>query len=59
MEEISKLISENNKKKPTQKDMDELFDVLREEGLTEPIKKKQDKSNEDQVARPFEPEPQL
>lgn len=40
MTEISKLISKNNKKKPTQKGMDELFNVLREEGLTAPIKKK-------------------
>lgn len=59
MKEISKFISDNNKKKPSKEKIDELFDVLKKEGLTEAVKNKKDKTSEDQVAKPLDREPCL
>ena len=39
MKEIFKDISKNNKKKPSKKQIEELFEVLRQEGHATPIKK--------------------
>jgi hypothetical protein len=53
MSEISKAITANTKRRPSQKQKDELFDVLDVEGLTEPAKPKR------KIAKPSEPEPQI
>lgn len=45
MSEVTKRIYSNNRKKPSEKDIDEIFDVLREEGnvsVVDDLSKKED-----------------
>ncbi len=39
MSEIAKAIKENRRKRPTKSQVNELFEILRDEGLAEPLDK--------------------